>query len=123
MCEGRFRSEIRDGHGLLKREGTGHDFTVNGAKLLVRHRPGVVAADAFEHGALTVRGVNLLARRHLDFADGKDVLRALIEQLDDLGVELVNRLTMFGNVQSGGRMLNYAGRIKSVSRCQSRLKE
>jgi hypothetical protein len=31
MREGRFRSEIRDGHRLLQRERAGHDFAVDGS--------------------------------------------------------------------------------------------
>src|SRR5215467_1184172 len=32
MGKGCFRTEVSDGHGLLQREGAGHDFAVNGAK-------------------------------------------------------------------------------------------
>ena len=59
-----------------------------------------------EHGAFAVRRVNLLAGLELDVADGQHVLRALVEQPDDVRVQLVNRLAMFGNVHSKGRMQN-----------------
>jgi hypothetical protein len=100
MRECRLRAEIRDGHGLFERERAGHDFAVDRAQLLVGHRPGVGLADALEHGAFAMRRVNLLARRELDVADGEDVARALVEQPDDVRVQLVNRLAMFGNVQA-----------------------
>ena len=96
MRESGFRPEIRDAHRLFKRERAGHDFAVNGAELLVGHRAGIVAADAIEHGTFAMRRVDFLAGRQLDFADGEDVLRACVEQLDDLRVELVNRFAMFG---------------------------
>ena len=43
-----------------------------------------------------MRRINLLACLELDFANGKDMPGAFIEQLDDLRVELVNCLAMFG---------------------------
>jgi hypothetical protein len=60
----------------------------------------VQLADALEHGAFAVRRVNLLAGLELDAADGQHVARALVEQPDDLRVQLVNRLAMFGNVHA-----------------------
>ncbi len=100
MRERRLRAEIRDGHGLFERERAGHDFAVDCAQLLVRHRSGVGRADALEHGAFAMRCVNLLARRELDVADGQHVARAFVEQPDDVRIQLVNRLAMFGNVQA-----------------------
>ena len=96
----RLRPEIRDGHGLLQRERAGHDFAVNGTKLFVGDRPLVQAADALKHGALAVRRVNFLAGLELEFANGQHVARAPVEQPDDLRVQRVNRLAMFGNVQT-----------------------
>ncbi len=115
MREGRLRAEIGDDHRLLERQRAGHDFAVDGAQLLVGHRPLVQLADALQHGAFAVRRVNLLAGLELHGADGQHVFRALIEQPDDARVQLVNRLAMFGNVHSPGRMQNQTGRIKSVS--------
>ena len=62
--------------------------------------PAFWRADAVEHGALAVRRVNFLAGLELDFADGQHMARALVEQPDDLRVQLVNRLTMFGKVHA-----------------------
>jgi len=45
-----------------------------------------------------MRRVNFLAGLQLDAADGKDMLRAFVEQPDNVRVQLVNRLAMFGNV-------------------------
>ena len=59
-----------------------------------------------------MRRVNFLARLQLDIADGENVFRALVQQLDDLRVQLIDRLPMFGNVHSEGRMQKEAGRIK-----------
>ena len=101
MRESRFRAEIRDGHGFFERECAGHDFAVNGAKLVVGDRSGVVRTDTIKHGTFAVRRVDFLAGRELDFADGEDVTRAVIEQLDDLRVQFVNRLTMFGKAHFG----------------------
>ena len=101
MRERRLRSEIRDGHRLFERERAGHDFAVDAAELLVRDWPGVLRANAVEYGAFAVRRINSLARRQLDFADGEDVARARVEQPDDLRVQLVNRLAMFGKAHAG----------------------
>ena len=100
MRERRLRAEIRDGHGLFERERAGHDFAVNRAQLVVGHRPGVRLADALEHRAFAMRRVNLLARRELDVADGEHVARALVEQPDDVRVQPVNHLAMFGKAQA-----------------------
>ena len=51
--------------------------------------------------SLAVRGVNLFARFEFDLADGQDVFGALVQELDDLSVQPVNRLAMFGKVQVG----------------------
>ena len=53
-----------------------------------------------QHGAFAVRRVDLLAGLELDLADRQHVLRALVEQLDDLRVQLVDRLAVFGNVHA-----------------------
>ena len=47
-----------------------------------------------------MRRVNFLAGLELDFADRQHVLRALVQQLDDLRVQLVDRFAMFRNVHS-----------------------
>ena len=51
-----------------------------------------------EHGTFAVRRVNLLARLQLDFADGENMLGALVQELDDLRVQLVDGLAMIGDV-------------------------
>jgi hypothetical protein len=43
------------------------------------------------------------------------VFGSFVQQTDDPGIELVNRLAMFGNVHSQGRMQKAEGRSKSVS--------
>jgi hypothetical protein len=35
------------------------------------------------------------------------VARAFVEQPDDMRVQFVNRLPMFGKIQGEGRMMNY----------------
>jgi hypothetical protein len=40
--------------------------------------------------------VDFLAGFEFDFTDGEDMLRAFIEQPDDLRVQFVNRLAMLG---------------------------
>ena len=100
MRERCLRAEIRDGHGLFERERAGHDFAVDRAQLLVGHRPGIGLANALEDRAFAMRRINLLTGFQLDAADGEHVLRALVEQPDDVRVQLVNRLAMFGNVQA-----------------------
>ena len=55
-----------------------------------------------------MRRVNFFARREFDFADFKHVLRALVEELHDLRVELVNGLAMVRDVhaKAGCRIKN-----------------
>ena len=100
MGEGRLGPEVGDGQGLLQRQGAGHDFAVNRPQRLVGDRPLVLPADPLQHRPLAVRRVNLLAGLALDLADGQDVLGPLVQELDDLRVELVDGLAMFGNVHS-----------------------
>ena len=101
MREGGFGPEISDSHGLLERKRAGHDFAVDGAQGLVGHRSLVFAKDALEDGALAVRGVDFFAGLKFDFADGENVLSAFVEELDDVGVELVDGFPMFGNSHPG----------------------
>ena len=61
-----------------------------------------------------MRRINLLARLQLDFANGQDVFRALVQGFDELRVELIDGLPMFGNVHREGRMQKPKGRIKPV---------
>ena len=96
MRERGFRSEIRDGERLLQRERAGHDFAIDSAEGFVGDRPGVLFADAGEHGEFAMRRIDFLARLEFDLADGQDVLGALIEQPDDLRVQFINRLAMLG---------------------------
>ena len=44
-----------------------------------------------------MRRINFLAGLELHVADGEHVLRPLVEQPDDLPVQPVNGLAMFGN--------------------------
>jgi hypothetical protein len=94
-------AEIGDGHALLQREGAGHDLAVDGAELVVGDGAGIVGADAVEHGAFAVGGVDLLAGGELDFADGQHMARAFVEQPDDLRVQFIDRLTMFRKAHLG----------------------
>ena len=98
--EGRLGPKIGNGEGLLERQGAGHDFAVNGPQRLVGNRPLVLPADPLQDGPFAVRRVNLLVGLALDFADGQHVLSPLVHELDDLRVELVNGLAMFGDVHS-----------------------
>ena len=97
MGEGGLGPEIRDGHRLFERERARHDFTVNGPERFVRERARVQPAQALQHGALAVRRVNFLAGLELDVADLEHMARALVQQLDDLVVKLVDRLAMLKN--------------------------
>ena len=93
MSEGRFRSQIGDLERPFERERSGHDLPVNGFQR--RGRQGV-PRQTLKLGidlAFTVGSINFPARFGLDLSDGKGYLRALIEKLDDLVVELINFLT------------------------------
>ncbi len=102
----RLRPEVGDGHRFLQRQRAGHDFAVNGAQRIILDRPVVEFADALQHDALAVRRVDGLAGLKLDFANLQNVLRALVEQMDDLRVELVDGLAMIGNGHGVEFMLN-----------------
>ena len=84
----------------------------------LRRLAGFEIADALEHGAFTMRRVNHLARRQLHLVDGQHVARALVEQPDDVRVQLVNRLAMFGNVHGEGQNAEF-GRKNQI--CFARL--
>ena len=47
-----------------------------------------------------MRGINFLAGFEFHFADGEDVPGPLVEELDDLSIQPVDRFAMFGNVQA-----------------------
>ena len=81
----------------------------------VGDRAGVQFAQALEHGAFAVRRVDFLAGLELDFADVQDVAGALVQQLDDLRVELVDGLAMFRNVH-----LNAKCGVRSAQRIRRR---
>ena len=59
-----------------------------------------MGAYALKHRPLAVGRINLLASLEFDLTDGQDMPRALIEQFDDLRVEPVNGLAMFGNAHN-----------------------
>ena len=107
MRERGFRPEVGDGEHFFQRQRAGHDFPVNRAQRVVGHRPRIQFAQAVQHGPLAVRCVNLLARFELDFADGQHVFGALVQQPDDVRVQAVDRLAMFGYVHNQWRMPNY----------------
>ena len=65
-----------------------------------RIRALVAPANPVQHGALPMRRVNFLPRLELDLTDRQDMFGALVQQLDDMRIELVNGFAMFGNVQS-----------------------
>jgi hypothetical protein len=46
-----------------------------------------------------VGSVDFFAGFEFHFADGEDVFRPLVEELDDLPIQPVNRFAMYGNVQ------------------------
>lgn len=56
-----------------------------------------------------MRRVNFLAGFALDVADSQHMARALVQKPHELRVELVNRLAMFGNVQSQEECRNVKG--------------
>ena len=102
MREGRFRPEVGDGQRLFERQGAGHDFAINRPQRFIGDRPLVLAANPLQHRPFAVRRVNLLAGLEFDLADGQHVLGPLVQELDDLRVELVDRLAMFRNVHNWG---------------------
>jgi hypothetical protein len=79
MRERGFRPEIRDGQSLFQRQRARHDFAINGAQLVIRHRPLVMVADARQHRAFAMWHIDFLARLEFDFTDGEDVARAVVE--------------------------------------------
>ena len=111
----RLRPEISDRHGFFQRQRARHDFPVNRPQRFIRDRPGILPANPLQHRPLAMRRINFHARLQLDFADRQHMLRALIQELHNLRVQLINGLPMFGNVQSECRMQNLEGRIKSDS--------
>ncbi len=58
----------------------------------------VEPAKPLQNRAFPVWGIDLFARLQLDFADGQNVPGPFIQQLDDLRVELVDRLPMLRDV-------------------------
>ncbi len=98
--EGRLRPQIRHRQGLLEHQGAGHDLPVNRPQRLIGERPQVSPADPLQHRSFAMGRVNLLVGLALHLADGQHVFGPLVQQLDDLRVELVNGLAMFGDIHS-----------------------
>ena len=86
-------------------------------ELFVRDGPGVLSADAVEGGAFAVRCVDFLTlSREFDFADGEHMPRAFVEQPDDFGVQLVNRLAIVQKAHA--RRKNVGNRLQeSIRSC------
>ena len=101
--------EIGDGHRLLQRQRAGHDLAINGPQRSFVIGPGFMLADALQHRPFPVRRVDFLAGLELDLADLQDMPGALVQQLDDLRVEFVNGLAMFGNVHAVSSDVRRAG--------------
>ena len=104
MGESGFRPEIGNGHRFFQRERAGHDLTINRPQRFVRDGPVIQFANALEDRPLTMRRVNFFAGLELDVADLRAHVRALVQQLDDLGVQLVNGFAMLGNVHDEGSL-------------------
>ena len=111
MGESGFRTKIGDDECFFESERAGHDFPVNRAKLLCRHRAGVEFGDAVQDSAFAMRSVDFLAALAFNFANGQDMTCALAKESDELLVELINGFAMFGNVQNTGRMKKGGRRI------------
>jgi len=62
--------------------------------------------DPLEHRPLAVRRIDFLAGLQLDIANGQDMARAIIQQPDDFGVQLVNGFPMFRDTHVLGKMRN-----------------
>ena len=99
MGESGFRTEIGDVHGLLQREGAGHDLAIDGLKLFAGDRAGIEAGDAVQYGALAMRRINFLAGLALDRANGEHVACAFVQKAHELLVQCINGLTMYWNAQ------------------------
>ena len=108
MSESGLRPEISDGHRFLEREGAGHDLAVNGAQGIGGDGALVQLANALQDRAFAVGDINRLARLDLDFANLQNVPGALVQQLDDLGVELIDGFAMFRNIHDLARIHNPA---------------
>ena len=102
LTEGGLGTEVRHGHRFLQGQSAGHDFAVNGPQRFAGHRSRIEFANAVQDRPLAVRRINLFACFDLDFTYGQDVFGALVEQLNNVRIELINRLAVFGNGHSGG---------------------
>jgi hypothetical protein len=57
---------------------------------------GIPGADAVQNRLFPVGCVDFLSSLEFDFANGKDMPGALVEQLHNLRVQLINGVTVFG---------------------------
>ena len=95
MGVGGFRAEEGDLEALLQRDGGTHHLTVNVPKGFIGQDTVGDFADATQESLFAVRLIDGLAGGKLGLANAKHVLGAAVQQLDDLGVNLVNRAAMF----------------------------
>ena len=53
---------------------------------------------SLQYGPFSMRSIYFFPSFEFDFANTQHVLSSFVEQFDDLGVELVDCLAMFGNI-------------------------
>ena len=95
MGVGGFRTEKGNLEALLQRDGGAHHLAVNVPKGFIRQDAVGNFADATQESLLAVGLIDGLAGGELRLTNAKDVLGAAVQQLDNLGVNLVNRAAMF----------------------------
>ena len=96
--ERRGRREERDRHGLLEGAAGGEDLSPHRARHVGGQRAGVPVRDPPEDFRLTLRRVDRGARVPFEVSDLESSLGALVEEVEDLTVEVIDPGTPFVQV-------------------------
>lgn len=93
LAEGAFRSQIGNRHALFKRPAGRHDFTENGLDIDAQQRPRIAFGRLAQYLRLAFRTKHRRIGFGFDVANLLRHPRALIEQVENLGIDCIDLLT------------------------------
>ena len=93
-------------------QGTGHDLPIDGPERRGGNGAFTQAADPLEDLELAIRRIDLLASAKFQGPDLECMLSAFVEQLKDLGIELVDGFPMPSSSWIDSRICSPIGRLR-----------
>jgi len=93
LAESAFRSQIGNRHALFECPASGHDFAENGLDIDAQQRPRIAFGRLAQYLCLAFRTKHRRIGFGLDVANLLRHPRALIEQIENLGIDCIDFLT------------------------------